>query len=100
MANIKSKLLNIVEFEALVRAKLKHNWEKEIAREATGNLLAYITENGFPKFDKDNLKVFLNGLAGVIWIEAAAVDFGDLTFYWFVSGADAILVSKKEVEVI
>jgi hypothetical protein len=97
---VQIKLLSIVEFEALIKAKLKHNWEHEVARKATENLLAYIMEYGFPKFDKTNLTAFMNGLAGVIWVEAVVVDFDDSTFYWLVSGTNAVLISKKEVETV
>lgn len=97
---IQVKLINLSELETIIKAKLKDNWEHERARHGTENLLAYIMENGFPKFDKNNLKVFVNGLAGIMWMETVAVDFGDFEFYWLVSGADAMLLFKKEVEII
>lgn len=96
---VQINLLNLSEFESLIREKLKHNWEREIARQPTENLLAYIMEYGFPKFDKNNLKTFVEGLTGVIWVETVAVDFGDVAYYWLVSGTDAFLINKNEVEI-
>jgi hypothetical protein len=100
MAFGKIKIIDLSEFEKLIKEKLRKNWENEKSKGVTGNLIAYIMENGFPKFDKSNLKVFMNGLTGTMWVETVLVDFGDSTFYWFVSGSDAILVSKKEMEII
>ncbi len=95
--NILIKVITEPEFETLVKEKLKENWEKEINRVGTENLLSYIMTTGFPKFDNKNLITFVRALRGIMWIETVAVDTGDSNFYYLVSGTDAMLIRKAEV---
>ena len=95
--NVQIKLMNLDEFEKLVRAKLKYNWEREICRKPTENLITWIQQNGFPQFDRTNLTPFVKNLTGFISIPTIILDIGDNQFYQFISGNEVVLIKKSDV---
>ena len=87
----KTELVTVEEFKALLLSHLLHgaeNYDKE-------ELFKSLLESGFPKFDKDNLGVFMKGLQCRVFMPPLAVDINDSMFYWLVCGTDAILVHKE-----
>lgn len=96
---MEAKLITLKEFEALVRAKLKHNWEREINSHMTGNLLGYLISSGFPKLDVNNFGTFLQQLKLCITFDLMAVNINDDTFYYLISDTGSQLIKKSDVQV-
>jgi len=92
------KVINLVEFEAIVRAKLKHNWDRDIKQHQTCNLIGYLMTSGFPKLDVNNFGVFLKSLQESIVIDSVAVDLNDATYYYLINGTSQGLIKKSDVQ--
>lgn len=90
MKTWKTELVTVEEFKAILLTHLLHGAEHYNKEELFKSLL----ETGFPKFDKDNLGVFMRGLQIRVFMPPLAVDINDSMFYWLVCGTDAILVHK------
>jgi len=90
MKTWKTKVVTVEQFKEILLANLLHGAEHYDKVQLFKSLIS----DGFPKFDKDNLAVFMRGLQCRLFLEPVAVDIGDSMFYWLVSGTDAILVKK------
>jgi hypothetical protein len=92
--SINIKIITTEEFRSLVVKHMLHEWE----RAGKEDVVEYCILEGIPKFDKGNVKNFLQDLqkACFIYFDPVAVEFGDNEFLWIVSGCDAILVKKQK----
>lgn len=84
------EVISLEEFRQRVLDQLVEHYQTYNPKE----MLLFLIEWGFPKFDHEDLGKFTKGLAGSIYLPSVMVDFGDSMFYWFISGSDAILVRK------
>lgn len=82
-------ILSRDEFRRLLMDHLTHD-KKDWTTEA---IMDWMIEEGFPKLDFDRLCDCLPKI--MVYLPTVAVDFGDSTFVWVVSGNKAILVNKK-----
>jgi len=95
--SIKVKLIKWDEFYKMLVEYIVNDW-KNYSKE---NIVETLLENGFVKLDKNDLGKFFKGIHTVFLpIPTVAVDFGCGQFYWLVSGSNAILIHKKEVDII
>lgn len=77
-------------FRELLTEYLVHNFKDY----DNVDMINYLLEYGFPKFDIQDLGKFMKALAGTMFMEPVCVETGS-EFYWLVSGSDAILVHKE-----
>ena len=71
---------------------------KDYSRE---NIVESLLNNGFPKLDKDDLNKFLKSMHTVFLpIPTVAVDINDSRFYWLVNGSGAMLINKKDIDIV
>jgi hypothetical protein len=86
-------IVSIIDFRKTILDYLVHNKQNWELSELIDSLML----DGFPKFDQNNIKSFLEQMKGEFFLEAVCVDFGDTEFYWLVSGTEAILVSRRNL---
>jgi hypothetical protein len=86
----KYPIVSLAEFRKRVVAALSHDssgWTHE-------QIYEYILDTGIPKFNKDDLSLFMKSIEGRVFMEPVLVDINDSMFYWMVSGTSAMLVKK------
>lgn len=96
--HVKIKVISGEEFHKELLARLVKENENVPLEELIGDILA----NGFEKFSFDNLSKILPKY--FVWFKPVLVDFGqvgteDYGWYWFVSGQNAVLVNKTDVDI-
>lgn len=67
-------MITLTEFEKLVKGRLKYNWDREIKKSVTGNLMGYIMTTGFPKLDNTNFTTFVKSLQDCITFDEVVVN--------------------------
>jgi hypothetical protein len=86
-------VVTVDEFKKILLDNLIHDvkdYEKP-------DLIQRLLDDGFPKFDTDNLGKFMEGLKLWVFLDPVCVDVNDSMFYWLVSGTSAILVKKTKI---
>jgi hypothetical protein len=92
--NYTVKVISVDEFKALVIKYLLHEWDRYEKKDIIETLL----DDGFMKFDKQDIGSFMKSMQCKVWMSPVAVDIDDSMFYWLVCGSSAILVNKNVVE--
>ena len=94
---IQVKLIKFEEFRKIM-VELIIDDLKNYSRK---NIVESLLDSGFVRLDKDDLNKFLKGMHTVFLpVPTVAVDIGDSMFYWLVCGNGAILVNKKDIDIV